>query len=79
MAPTSGAAAVAEVWRGRASVAVAATIDGEPGAAYAPKGRPVGVFAFRVDEASERITAVEVVTDPEVVRMTDLSLDVRHA
>jgi RNA polymerase sigma-70 factor (ECF subfamily) len=74
MVPTVGAAAVAEVWKGRASVAVAALVDGQPGAAYAPKRRAVGIFAFHFDDAGERIVAIEAITDPEVVRLTDVVL-----
>ncbi|HEX5417997.1 MAG TPA: sigma-70 family RNA polymerase sigma factor [Chloroflexota bacterium] len=64
-----GAPAVAEKFAGLAQAARLALIDGEPGAVWAPKGRPVVVFAFTI--ADGKITGIELMADPEhLSRMT---------
>ena len=67
-----GARAVAETLAGRAKGARLALIDGTPGAAWAPGGRPRAVFAFRV--VGGAVTEIEIVTDPAVVE--DLAVEV---
>ncbi|MFI2362134.1 sigma-70 family RNA polymerase sigma factor [Promicromonospora sp. NPDC019610] len=60
-----GAAAVAGAFRGRASGAVPALIDGSVGFAYAPGGTPRGLFAVVVHDG--RIAAVDMMGDPTTV------------
>lgn len=60
-----GAQAVANALAGRATAAKLALIEGIPGAAWAPDGRPRAVFAFHV--VGDTITEIEIVTDPAVV------------
>jgi RNA polymerase sigma-70 factor, ECF subfamily len=60
-----GAAAVAQALAGRATAAKLAAIEGLPGAVWAPGGRTRAVFAFHV--VGNRITEIEIVTDPAVV------------
>ncbi len=59
------AEAVAGAMSGRAAGARLALIDGAPGAAWAPGGRPRAVFALRVID--NIIAAIEIVTDPAVI------------
>src|SRR5580704_9901011 len=69
-----GAADVARVFLGRAQAAQPALIDGTPGAAWAPGGRPRGVFAFKVEEG--RIVEVQFIADPKkIARLEVLLLD----
>jgi RNA polymerase sigma-70 factor (ECF subfamily) len=65
-----GANAVATTFSGRASAARLALIDGEPGAVWAPGGRPRVAFRFTVDGAL--VTAIEMVADPERVQRFEL-------
>lgn len=58
-----GAANLARQFSGHAQAARPAFINGAPGAAWAPGGRLRGVFAFTI--ADDKITAVDVITDPE--------------
>jgi RNA polymerase sigma-70 factor (ECF subfamily) len=67
-----GAAAVADVFAGRAQAARAALIDGLPGATWAPGGTPRVLFKFTVE--NDTITAVEIVADPERVAEHDVEL-----
>jgi RNA polymerase sigma factor (sigma-70 family) len=60
-----GGRAVADALVGRARAAQLALIEGSPGAAWAPGGRPRAVFAFRV--IGDTIAEIEIVTDPRVV------------
>ena len=71
-ASANGAAAVAEMFVGRAKVAVPALIDGAPGAAWAPGGRPRAVFDFTIVDG--RIAGIELVMDPE--RLSELEIEV---
>jgi RNA polymerase sigma-70 factor (ECF subfamily) len=69
-----GAADVARVFLGRAQAAQPALIDGTPGAAWAPGGRPRGVFAFKVEQG--RIVEVQFIADPKkIARLEVLLLD----
>jgi RNA polymerase sigma-70 factor (ECF subfamily) len=60
-----GARAVALALAGRATTAKVALIDGNPGAVWAPGGRPRVVFAFRV--IGDTISEIEIAMDPVVV------------
>ena len=60
-----GARVVATAMSGRATAAKLALIEGTPGAAWAPGGRPRAVFAFHV--VGDTIVEIEIVTDPAVV------------
>src|SRR5437588_1445043 len=60
-----GARAVANALAGRATAAKLALIEGIPGAAWVPCGRPRAVFAFYV--VGDTIAEIEIVTDPAVV------------
>ena len=71
-ASANGAAAVAEMFVGRAKVAVPTLIDGAPGAAWAPGGRPRVVFDFTIVDG--RIAGIELVMDPE--RLSELEIEV---
>jgi len=71
-AETYGADAVARVFSGRAAAARPALVDGLPGAAYAPGGRPRAVFRLTV--TAGRITGIEVVADPARLGGMDLVL-----
>ena len=69
-----GAADVARVFLGRAQAAQPALIDGTPGAAWAPGGRPRGLFAFKVEQG--RIVEVQFIADPKkIARLEVLLLD----
>ena len=60
-----GAGAVARTLVGRAVGAELALIDGAPGAAWAPGGRPRLVFAFHV--ADDSITEIRMILEPAAV------------
>jgi RNA polymerase sigma factor (sigma-70 family) len=65
VAEVRGASAVAETFRGRARFAAAATLDGVPGAVWAPGGQVRAAFVFRFD--GERVAGIEIVMDPETI------------
>ena len=67
-----GARAVAETFAGRAVWGQPATIDGAPGAAYAPGGQPQVVFAFTI--VAGKIAAIEFLADPERLEQLDVQL-----
>ncbi|HET9017048.1 MAG TPA: hypothetical protein VFN57_15710, partial [Thermomicrobiaceae bacterium] len=67
-----GARAVAETFAGRAIWGRPATIDGAPGAAYAPGGQPRVVFVFTIDVG--KITAIDFLADPERLAQLDVRL-----
>lgn len=56
-----GREAVAKVFKGRATAARVATIDGEAGLVFAPGGKPFAVFDFVVEEG--RILEISVLVD----------------
>jgi RNA polymerase sigma factor (sigma-70 family) len=62
-ADVRGARDVAAVFAGRARAAQVALVDGEPALVWASGGRPRVAFLFAI--ADGRITAVDVVADPE--------------
>jgi RNA polymerase sigma-70 factor (ECF subfamily) len=69
-----GAPAVASAFAGRARTARHALVDGVPGAAWAPDGRPRAVFDFTI--ADGRIVAVDLIADPpELARLEVVLLD----
>ncbi len=65
-----GAAAVAETFSGRARAAQPALVNGAAGVVWAPGGKPRVVFEFTL--AGGRITAIELVADPERLGRLDL-------
>ena len=56
-----GAARVAGTFKGRAQAALAALIDGEPGAVWAIGGRVLSAFVFTIEGA--KITGIDIVMD----------------
>ncbi len=69
----TGADAVAQWINGRAAGAVAATVGGEPGAAWAVKGKVRVVFGFTIGEDG-RITAIDLIGDPDVLPGLEIEL-----
>lgn len=67
-----GAREVAAQFAGRAQAAQLALINGAPGLAWAPGGRPRVVFSFAISE--DVITAIEVIADPEHLGQLDVTL-----
>lgn len=59
---TSGAAAVARAFLGRASAAQLASIDGQLGAVWAPGGKPRAVFTMNITDG--RIRTIDIVAEP---------------
>jgi RNA polymerase sigma factor (sigma-70 family) len=71
-AEVRGAAAVADVFRGRAQTAQPALVDGAPGVAWAPGGKPQAIFGFVI--ADGKIVEVEVIADPARLARLDVRL-----
>lgn len=72
-----GARAVVDTFAGRARAAQPAIIDGWAGAAWAQQGIPRAVFAFTAtaDDAGEvKISAVEIIMEPERIRGLQVAL-----
>ncbi len=67
-----GARAVAEQFAGRAQEAQLALVDGVPGAVWAPRGRPLVVFGFTIENG--RIVGIELIADPERLGRMKLEL-----
>jgi RNA polymerase sigma factor (sigma-70 family) len=67
-----GSAIVAENFMGRLRGARPALINGAAGAVWAPGGQPRVVFAFTIRR--ERITAIELIGDPERLSHLDLAI-----
>jgi RNA polymerase sigma-70 factor, ECF subfamily len=65
-----GASGVATVFKGRASAALSALIDGEPGAVWAVGGQVRAAFVFTIE--SGRISSIEIVMEP--ARLAELSV-----
>jgi RNA polymerase sigma-70 factor (ECF subfamily) len=74
-AEVNGATAVAETFKGRARVARLASIDGRPGAVWAPGGTPRVVFIFDIED--ERIVSIDLVASAE--RIGQLALEILDA
>ncbi|HET6358298.1 sigma-70 family RNA polymerase sigma factor [Streptomyces sp.] len=66
-----GASAVADTFSGRAQLAQTALVDGAVGAVWAPRGRPLVVFGFTITD--EKISAIDLVAEPERLRRLDLA------
>ncbi len=71
-AEVRGAAAVSEVFAGRARVAKLALIDGAPGAVWAPAGVPKVVFGFTISDG--KIVGIEILADPERLDQLELAI-----
>jgi RNA polymerase sigma-70 factor, ECF subfamily len=69
---TRGAATVAQAFAGRAHGAQLAMIDGAPGLVWAPGGQPRGLFRFTMRQ--EKIVAIDLIGDSELVRRMDVVL-----
>ena len=67
-----GAADVARVFLGSAQAAQPALVDGTPGAAWAPGGRPRAVWTFKVEQG--RIVEVQVIGDPKTIARLEVLL-----
>ena len=67
-----GARAVAETMVGRAVGAQLAIIDGQPGAAWAPNGRPRALFCFQVTDGL--VSGIEIRLDPDAVSEMEVEL-----
>jgi RNA polymerase sigma-70 factor (ECF subfamily) len=67
-----GAQAVASVFKGRARGAARATIDGEPGAVWAPGGTTRSAFVFTF--AGDRIAAIDLVMEPAALGELDVEV-----
>ncbi len=67
-----GATAVAEKFAGLAQGAQLALIDGRPGAVWAPKGKPVVVFAFTIEDG--KIAGIELLADRERIGRMKIEL-----
>jgi RNA polymerase sigma factor (sigma-70 family) len=70
----TGADAVARWINGRAAGAVPATVGGEPGAAWAVHGKVRVAFGFTIGEDA-RITAINLIGDPDVLAGLEVELD----
>lgn len=68
----AGASAVADQFNGRAQAAQLATIDGLPGAIWAPGGTARVAFRFTVVDGA--ITAIDLVADPESLESLDIAI-----
>ncbi len=66
----SGAAAVAEVFAGRARAARPALVDGAAGAVWAPAGQVRAVFDFTIVDG--RIAGIDLVMDPAIIDQLDV-------
>jgi RNA polymerase sigma-70 factor, ECF subfamily len=67
-----GAAAVADIFSGRARATRLALVDGAVGAVVPPRGRPRVVFGFTV--MGGKIAEIELLADPERLRQLDLAV-----
>jgi len=66
-----GAQEVARTFAGRARVAQPALVDGAPGLVWSSGGRPRVAFAFTITDA--RITAIDLIADPQRLEKMDLA------
>jgi RNA polymerase sigma-70 factor (ECF subfamily) len=67
-----GAKEVADIFKGRATAAQLAIINGHMGATWAPGGNPVVAFLFTIE--NERIVTMDVLMDPERLKKTDVKI-----
>ncbi|KAB2350278.1 sigma-70 family RNA polymerase sigma factor [Actinomadura rudentiformis] len=70
--PAHGAQAVARSFAGRAKAARPVLIDGAPGLAWGPAGRPRVVFDFTITDG--KVTAIDLVADPDHLDRLNLQL-----
>jgi hypothetical protein len=63
---------VADTFSGRARAAVLALVNGAAGAVWAQGGQPRVVFAFTL--TSGKITAIDLVANPERIGQLDLTI-----
>ncbi|SDU31369.1 sigma-70 family RNA polymerase sigma factor [Jiangella alkaliphila] len=67
-----GSEAVARVFHGRAAHAETVLVDGVPAAAWAPGGQARALFRLTFD--GDRITAIDMVGDPDEIAQLDVTL-----
>lgn len=67
-----GAAMVAETFKGRASGAQPALINGNLGLVWAPGGQPRVVFGFTM--AGQKIVTIDLIADPERIRQLEIAV-----
>ena len=67
-----GAAAVADIFSGRARAAQPALVDGTAGAVWAPGGRARAAFAFTI--AGGKIVGIDLIADPTRLGRLDLEV-----
>jgi RNA polymerase sigma factor (sigma-70 family) len=67
-----GVDAVMRVFAGRAKAARLATVDGLPGAVWAPGGKAAAAFSFVVRD--DKVVSIELLTDPETLAGLELEL-----
>jgi len=70
-----GARAVAQTFKGQATGALRALIDGLPGAVWAPAGKVVSAFVFQVE--GDLVTGIDLVMEP--VRLAQLRIELLTA
>lgn len=68
-----GAARVADVFKGRARAALPALIDGDAGAVWAMGGQVRSAFVFTIER--DKITAIDLIMDPERLAELDVRVD----
>ncbi len=72
-AEARGAAVVAEAFKGRATAALPAVIDGEAGAVWTAGGQVRAAFVFTI--RGDKIAGIEIVTDPGHLAGLDVKID----
>lgn len=72
-AESRGASVVAEAFKGRATAALPAVIDGEAGAVWAVGGHVRAAFVFTIK--GDRIAGIDIVTDPAHLAELDVKID----
>src|SRR5437763_679870 len=68
-----GASVVADAFKGRATAALPAVIDGEAGAVWAVSGQVRAAFLFTI--RAEKITGIDLVMDPGHLAELDVTID----
>ena len=68
-----GASGVADVFKGRASAALPALIDGEAGAVWLMGGRILSAFAFMIERG--KITGIDLIMDPGRLAELEVKVD----
>ncbi|GAA1578928.1 sigma-70 family RNA polymerase sigma factor [Kribbella sancticallisti] len=69
---TRGAQAVAKLFLGRAQGLELASIDGAPGAVWAPGGKPRVAFVYAIE--ADRIKTIDLIYDPRRIRQLDIEV-----